>query len=389
MSHSWVEIDLDAVRHNTRLLASRLPPGTEVIAMVKSNAYGLGAAPVARAALSAGATRLGVAYPSEGAALREAGVRAQILVMGGYLPQEAELLVTHRLTPALGERAAARDLELRARRAGRKVPVHLHIDTGMSRLGVPHKKAGFLAASLNDSPYLHLEGTSTHFATADEEDNAFTRIQVRRFRGALDAMQAEGVSPGLLHAANSAAVLRLGKQVAFDAVRPGLALHGLYPSPACQGYVELVPTATWKAKLVRVQRVPAGTFVSYGRHHRCPDETHLGTVSVGYGDGYARAYEGGHVLIQGGRYPIVGRITMDHLMVDLGPSTQVQPGVAATLMGAQGTHRITATDLAERAGTIPYEVIASVAPRVQRVYQGAERLGGAQRGGGAALRTVA
>ncbi len=373
VAHSWAEIDLDAIRHNTRVLAACLPPGTSIIAMVKSNAYGLGATQAAEAALSAGARALGVAYPSEGAELRERGIRAPILVIGGYIPEEADLLVSHGLTPALGDALAVRDLETRARRAGRRMGVHLHVDTGMTRLGTPVRKAGFLASNVARSQDLQLEGVSTHLSTADELDASFARLQIQRFRQAVEAIRAEGVSPGMLHVANTAAILRHGSQVAFDAVRPGLGLYGMLPADTCRGIADLVPVLEWRARLVRVETIPAGTFVSYARTWKAEKETRIGTVSVGYGDGYSRRVEGrASVLIEGRRYPIVGRVTMDHLMVDLGTETPLPHGAVVTLLGQDGHDRITAEEMASWTGGIPYEVPTGIAPRVRRLYRGEE-----------------
>lgn len=377
MAHAWLEVDLDAVRHNVRVLQSRVPPTTELIAMVKGNGYGHGMVECARAALSAGATRLAVSFASEGMLLRKGGITAPVLVMGGYDPSEADLLFVHGLTPVLTELAALHDLEVRARRTGKRLPLHLHIDTGMTRLGIAPRKAPFVAANLLKTGSFVLEGCSTHFSSADEEDNGFTRIQVKRFRAAVDEIQAEGVRPGILHAANTAAILRLGSQVSFDAVRPGLGMYGLYPAGSCRvAGVELEPVLSWRARLVRVEKVPAGTFVSYSRTARTAAETRIGTVSVGYADGYPRrlARPGeASVLIGGKRYPVVGRVTMDHLMVDLGPTDPARFDDVVTLVGRDGSERITVDELAGWMGdgAIPYEVVTGLSPRLARRFTGA------------------
>lgn len=374
MSHSWVEIDLDALRHNVRLLASRLSPTVEMIAMVKGNAYGHGAIPVARAALTAGAHRLGVANVQEGIELRRSGIQAPILVLGGYDPDEAEGFFVYGLTPVVGDPQAVQDLETRARRLRQEIAVHIHVDTGMGRLGIAPRKAGFLASNLVRSAYLHLEGVSTHLSTADEEDTSFTQVQIRRFRQALDLIGAEGIPVGLVHVANTAAVLRFPDSLSYQAVRPGLGIYGILPSECCQAEGKgLAPVMSWKTRVVRVERMPPGSFVSYGRSHRVEKETHIATLSTGYGDGYPRALsERGQVLLNGCRYPVVGRITMDHFMVDLGPLTSIRQGAVATLLGRDGSQELRAEEVASWMGGIPYEIPTGVAPRVQRRYLGEE-----------------
>lgn len=374
MSHSWVEIDLDALRHNVRVLQNRLLPTTEIIAMVKGNAYGHGAVEVARAVLSAGATRLGVATVAEGVELRRAGLTAPILVLGGYDPDAAEGFFVYDLTPVVGDPAAVQDLETRARRLRQEKNVHLHVDTGMGRLGVAPKKAGFLASNVMRSPFLHLEGVSSHLATADEPDVSFAQLQLRRFHQALERVRAEGIPTGLVHMANTAAVLRFPETMAFQAVRPGLGLYGMVPDPCCLGgAVELAPVMQWRTRVVRVEKLPAGSFVSYGRSYRLAADSHIATLSAGYGDGYPRALSNkGRVLIEGRRYPIVGRVTMDHFMVDLGPETAVRTGAMATLLGKDGAEELKAEEISGWYDAIPYEVTTGVAPRVERRYLGAQ-----------------
>lgn len=373
MSHCWVDIDLDALRHNLRVLRQPLAPTTEVIAMVKGNAYGHGAPPCAQAALEAGASRLGVATLAEGVELRKAGLKAPVLVLGGYDPGEADAYFVYGLTPVVGDAEAVRDLEVRARRFSQELPVHMHVDTGMGRLGICPKKAGFLASNIMRSSHLHLQGTSTHLATADEEDVTFVQVQVRRFREALDKLQAEGIPPGLLHVANTAATLRFPETLGYQAVRPGLGLYGMVPSEVCRavGGDALAPVMQWRSRLVRAERVAAGAFVSYGRTWRAPRDTVIGTVSAGYGDGYSRQLSNtGQVLVGGRRAPIVGRVTMDHFMIDLGPRPADKVGATVTLLGRDGDQEIRAEEIAGWTGGICYEVTTAVAPRVERRFHG-------------------
>ncbi len=372
MSHSWVEIDLDAVRHNVRVLKSQLSPTTELIAMVKANAYGHGATEVSQAVVSAGATRLGVATVAEALELRKAGIQVPILVVGSYEPDLADAYFVHNLTPSIGDPESLRDLDARSHRLRQEISLDIHVDSGMGRLGIAPKKAGFLAANVMQATYLHLQGVSTHLATADEEEVSFVQLQIRRFREALDRIQEEGIPTGILHVANTAATLRFPDTLGYQAVRPGLGLYGMYPSEACRiESMALAPALQWKARVTRVERLPAGSFVSYGRTWKAPYDTHVATLSVGYGDGYFRSLSNkGEVLLAGERFAVVGRVTMDHLMVDLGPQTRIRQGDTATLIGRDQGAEIRAEELAAWAGTIGYEVTTRIMPRVEKRYKG-------------------
>lgn len=356
-----VEVDLEAIRHNVRRLK---PPGAELMAVVKADAYGHGAVPVARAALEAGAAWLGVALVEEGLELREAGIRAPVLVLSEAPPGAEGDLLANDLTPTVytpeGVEAVARAA------AGRPVRVHVKLDTGMHRVGLwPPERAADLCRAVVERG-LELEGLWTHFASA-ESDEPTTLAQLERFLLAAERVRAAGIAPRLLHAANSAATIRFPK-AHLDLVRPGAAIYGLAAGP---GLAEgLRPAMTLRSRVSFVKRLEAGEGVSYGHRYRLERDGWLATVPVGYADGYPRALSNrAEVLIRGRRHRVAGTVTMDQLLVDCGDEP-VEPGDEVVLLGAQGTERITAEELAEHAGTIGYEIVAAISARVPREHVG-------------------
>jgi len=369
---SLVEVDLDAVRHNVGLLRDRAG-GADVCAVVKADGYGHGAAPVADAALAAGATWLGVAQVEEGRALRAAGIDAPILVLSEPHADPACLdvalacglhLTAYRgaLLDLLAARAAALGVP--------SVPVHLKVDTGMRRVGCEPAQAVDLARRIADDPGLRLAGTMTHLAVADEVGNPTTSAQLDRFDEVLDALGRAGIDAGIRHAANSAATL-LHPRSHLDLVRVGIAAYGIAPAPALAGLVPLRPALRWTSTVRFVKPVRAGEGVSYGHRHVFAADTTVATVPVGYADGARRdlGLRGGQVLIGGRRCPVVGVVTMDQLVVDVG-DLPVEVGDEVVLVGEQGGDEITATDVAGWLDTIGYEVTCAIGPRVPRRHRG-------------------
>ena len=358
-----VEVDLEAIRHNVRRLK---PAGAELMAVVKADAYGHGDVPVARAALEAGATWLGVALVEEGLALREAGISARILVLS-ELPRGAEAeAVRADLTPTVYTEEGVEALAREARAAGRALPVHVKLDTGMHRVGLwPPERAVELCRLVVERG-LELEGLWTHFASA-ESDEPTTLAQLERFLRAAEAVREAGLRPRLLHAANSAATIRFPK-AHLDFVRPGAAVYGLAAGP---GLAEgLRPAMTLRSRVSFVKRLEAGERLSYGHRYRLERDAWVATVPVGYADGYPRALSGkADVLIRGRRHRVAGTVTMDQLLVDCGEEP-VAPGDEVVLLGAQGSERITAEELAEHAGTIGYEIVTAISARVPREHVG-------------------
>ena len=367
----WGEVDLDAVRANTRVLAELARPAS-LLAVVKADAYGHGAVPVARAALEAGATWLGVALVEEGAALRDAGVDAPILVLSEPAPAAASAVVAHRLTPVVYTPVGIEALAKAVVEAGGDVPVpvHLKVDTGMHRVGCRVEDAVGLVAAIGARPELILEGICTHLAVADEPDHPYTTDQVERFDALLDDLERAGVRPPLAHAANSAGLLA-NPRAHYDLVRVGIALYGIPPSDALADRTELVPVLSLRARVAHVKELPAGSRVSYGLRYELGRVGRIATVPVGYADGVPRnlGLVGGEVLVRGRRFPVAGTVTMDQLMVDVG-AAPVEVGDDVVLLGRQGDEEITAGEWARRLGTIAYEIVTGIGPRVPRRYVG-------------------
>lgn len=362
---AWAEVDLHAIRENVRALIDLARPA-QVLAVVKANAYGLGAEPVALAALEAGATRLGVAVVDEGIALREEGITEPILVLSEPPPRAMLAAVAHHLTPTVYSRAG---IEALSDAVGNRkaLEVELKIDTGMHRVGADIDTAVELAKLIHDSRGLYLSGVWTHLAVADEPGNPYTAQQLERFEEARDRLARVGVVPDHVHAANSAgAIAHPGAR--YDIVRIGIAMYGYDPSPALAGLVDLKPALTLKAEVSHVQELEAGERLSYGLRYAMPERGLVATVPLGYADGVPRRWfnVGGSVLIGGRRLPIAGTITMDQLMVRCDHDVAV--GDEVVLLGRQGDDEITADEWAAALGTINYEVLCGIGPRVPRVY---------------------
>ena len=358
-----VEVDLGAVRHNVRRLK---PPTAELMAVVKADAYGHGDIPVARAALEAGASWLGVALAEEGMRLRDAGIDAPILVLS-ELPRGAEEpALAADLTPTVYSEGGLAGFAAAANAVGRRAEVHVKLDTGMHRVGLwpPEAAPGFCRRVHGAG--LVVAGLWTHFACA-ESDDATTRHQLSRFLAAADAVRSDGLPTGLLHAANSAATI-LHPESHLDLVRPGAALYGLAAGPGLDR--GLVPAMTLRSEVTLVKRLAAGERLSYGHRYTLERDGWVATVPVGYGDGYPRRLSGtAEVLVRGRRRPVAGTITMDQLLVDCADE-EVGPGDEVVLIGAQGEERITAEELADQIGTIGYEIVTSVSERVPREHLG-------------------
>jgi alanine racemase len=360
-----VEVDLEAIRHNVRLLR---PESAELMAVVKADGYGHGDARVARAALDAGATWLGVALVEEGIGLRDAGVDAPILVLSEFPPGSEKEALSAGLTPSLYTREGLAALGEAARALGRPTGVHVKIDTGMHRVGLwpPEEAPAFVGALLEAG--LALDGLWTHFASS-EEDEEGTREQLRRFLGAARAVRASGARPRYLHAANSAATLRY-PDAHLDLVRPGAAVYGIDPGGGIGPARGLLPAMTLRSAVTMVKRLPAGERVSYGWRYELPRDANVATVPVGYEDGYSRLLSNrADVLIGGRRCRLAGTVTMDQIVVDCGDE-RVAPGDEVVMIGRQGSERITAEELAGLIGTISYEIVTAISERVPREYVG-------------------
>jgi alanine racemase len=357
-------VDLGAIRHNVRVLT---PGRAEVMAVVKADGYGHGAVPVARAAIEAGVRWLGVALVEEGIDLRESGIDAPILMLSEFPPGSEKDALAAELTPTLyTEDGLARLAAAAAGSFGGSVAVHVKLDTGMHRAGLhPEASVEFVRSVVDHG--LEVEGLWTHFACAEDPADPTTDLQLERFRGAVDRLAAAGISPKYLHVANSAAIMTR-PDTHLDLVRLGLAMYGLCPSPALAEMADLHPAMSWRSAVAATRRVEAGEGISYGLRYRLERPSTIVTVPVGYADGYRRRLAGAaFVLIGGRRYPVAGAVTMDQFMADCSDHP-VEPGNEVVLMGRQGADAITADDLASWAGTINYEVVCGIGPRVPRVH---------------------
>jgi len=364
-------VDLGAVRGNFRAIVEHLrqgrPVGTPgVIAVVKANAYGHGAAQVARALEDAGADVLACADIEEGAALRAAGVRAEILVFGALSVSDLDGVFDCRLTPTISSPGAARAVAAAAARHRQRLRYHLKVDTGMNRLGFRFDNLRRTLPEVLASEHLELDAVFTHFATADDPASTLFDEQRRRFERVLTDLPALGAHPRYRHAANSAAVVR-DPRVWFDRVRPGLLLYGIVPPPLTSTIV-LTPVMTLTSRVTAVKGLRAGEVTGYGARFTAPRPTTIAIVPAGYADGLDLRLAGrGVVLIRGRRAPIVGSVCMDMLMVDV-TGMDVSPGDEVVFIGSQGGDTIDAREMAETIGSIPWEIVCRVGTRIERVY---------------------
>ncbi len=367
---TWVEIDLSAIAHNTRQVQSLVGPMVRILASLKADAYGHGALKVARTVLHNGASMLGVATVSEAMPLREAGIGAPILVFG-YVPAwQMREAVRLGLTITLYSSESAQALSRAACTLGQAVKVHVKVDTGMGRLGIRAEQVTEVLELLHeiiDLPGLELEGIFTHFAMADTHDQTHARMQLARFQNVLQVVEKEHIRPPLVHAANSAAILSLA-EAHFDMVRPGVALYGLDPSPEVRLPVGFRPALSFKTQVAQVKVIPEGECISYGCAYITERATRVAILPVGYADGFRRAPTNwGNVLIHGQEAPLLGRVCMDQSIVDVTHIPQVRAGDEVVLIGRQGSASLTAEQVAQRLGTINYEVVSEILARVPRV----------------------
>ncbi len=364
LNSNWVTVDLAAIQDNLRYVLAQT--STPVMAIVKANAYGHGALPVARAALEAGATWLGVARPGEALDLRQAGLKCPILLLGYTPPARVETMIAHNISMTVWDAQQVARISEIATRVGQQAHIHLKVDTGMSRLGVHIGAAVDLARRVARSPNIDFEGLFTHFARADEVDVRPTDQQEEQFREVLQALTAQSIRPPLVHASNSAASLSR-PSARFDLLRFGIALYGLHPSPTCPLPKQFRPALTWKTVLSQVKTLPPGRGLSYGHAYTTRGQEKIGTVPVGYADGFRRL-DGNRVLVGGEFVPVVGRVCMDQIMVQLDSVPDAQVGDEVVLIGQQGSQTLSAEDIAERWGTINYEVVCAIGARVPRFY---------------------
>ncbi len=369
---AWVEIDLGAIGRNVERLTGLWDEDTALMAVVKADGYGHGAERVARAALAAGASSLGVATVDEGVELREVGIDAPILLLSEAPEDAVGEVVESRLTPTVHSVASARAFSEVAQRVSRPVRFHVNVDTGMHRSGVPHEEAVELIVSLIGMPGLVLGGVYTHFATADVPADWDLQTQLRRFEGVLDGLHDSRIHAPSVHAANSAAAI-LEPRSRFDMVRCGISLYGLHPADSTREVIGLEPAMSVKGRLSRVERLGMGEGVSYGLTWRAGAPTTLATVPIGYADGVHRVMSNRmSVLVSGVRCPQVGVVTMDQLMVEIPGGVSAAPGDEFVILGRQGDEHVEMDELAHLAHTIVYETACAFGMRLERVYTPAD-----------------
>jgi alanine racemase len=426
---TWAEIDLSAISHNIRQIKSIVEPeGSSILAVIKDNAYGHGAVEVARVAESENVRMFGVATVEEAMQLRQASIKTPILIFCCILPEQAKEVIQYDITQTVCDLRTCKSLSESAKRLGKKAKVHVKVDTGMGRIGIAFDKAVELIKQIVQLPYLVIEGVYTHFASADT-DEAFTTLQIERFNSTLSALNDIGIHIPIRHAAGSAGILFFRNSAErdlffrnsaerdlffrnsaerdlffrnsaerdlffrnsaerdlffrnsaerelnfpssyYDMVRPGLILYGLYPCANPYHKVELKPALSLKTRVVYLKELPAGHSVSYERTYITDRPTIVATLAVGYGHGYSRKLSNkGEVLIRGKRAQIIGLICMDQCLCDVTNIPDVSVGDEVVLIGSQGDEEITADEIAEKVGTISYEILCGVNANVRRIYK--------------------
>lgn len=367
---AWVEVNLAAIAHNVRQIRSLLQDQTALMAVIKADAYGHGATTVAQAVLRAGAGWLGVATIPEGIELREAGIEAPILVLGAnHTPEQIRAIAHWKLQPTLcTPRQALNFSETMARLDdSSSLPVHLKLDTGMSRLGTAWQQAADFAHLVQRLPHLQIASVYSHLATADDPNPDTMNLQHDRFKTAIAQIKATGVTPPRLHLANSAATLA-DASLHYDLVRVGLAIYGLYPAAHLSAKVDLRPALQVKARVTQVKTIPAGTGVSYGHQFVADREMRMAVIGIGYADGVPRNLSNKmNVLVRGQKVSQIGAVTMDQIMLDVSTVPDLQEGEVVTLLGQDGNYRITADDWANTLGTISWEILCGFKHRLPRI----------------------
>ncbi|MDJ0617513.1 MAG: alanine racemase [Calothrix sp. MO_192.B10] len=367
---AWIEIDIAALSHNVRHLRRLLSPRTQLMAVVKADAYGHGAITVAQAALEAGASWLGVATVPEGIQLRESGIDAPILILGAtHTKEQIQAIAEWQLQPTLcsPQQALIFSTALETIKNPFPLPVHIKLDTGMSRLGTDWEQAAEFVQLVQGLPQLQIASIYSHLATADSEDTTVMKQQQARFESAIAQLKALGITAPCLHLANSAATMG-DRSLHYDMVRVGLAIYGLYPAPHLHHTVNLRSVLQVKARVTQVKTITAGTGVSYGHTFVAPNTMRIAVLGIGYADGVPRNLSNQiQVLVRGQKVAQIGNITMDQMMLDVSNIPDIQAGEVVTLLGKEGESEISANDWAEKLNTISWEILSGFKHRLPRV----------------------
>jgi len=362
---AWVEVDLNALAYNVRQLRSILSPETALMAVVKADGYGHGAVLVAQTAIQNGATWLAVATLAEGIELRKAGMDCPVLILEAINSTvEINAITQWQLHTTICDPQQAL---IFSDTLNTSLPVHLNLDTGMSRLGTNWQNALEFVSLVNKLPNLEIAGIYSHFATADDRDPTIMNLQNQRFQAAIAEIKAQGINPNLLHIANSAATLQ-DPSLHYDLVRVGLAIYGLYPASHLQEKLDLKPVLQVKARVTQVKKIAQGTGISYGHKYICDRDMTIAVVGIGYADGVARNLSNRlQAIIRGKLVPQIGAITMDQMILDVSHLDNLQPGEIVTLLGQEGEHTITVDDWANSLDTISWEILCGFKHRLPRV----------------------
>ena len=365
MSNAWAEIDLVSLQHNIAFIRRCVGENVSIMAIVKADAYGHGATEVVRSLLENNISWFGVANVSEGKRVRALSADCNILILGQLFTEHRADIVSARLTPIVCDIDMARALDDEAKASGIIIPIHVKIDTGMGRVGVWHEDVSEFMRDIKELTHLRAEGFLSHFPCSDE-DIEYSLSQIAVFKAVTSADRRPNET--LLHMANSAAILTIPESY-FDMVRPGIIMYGLYPSTEFKKKYDIQPVLSLKSKVSFIKKTGPGRTISYGKTHVVENATTIATIPLGYGDGYNRLLSNkGRVLIRGEYAPLVGRVTMDQIMVDVGHIPEVRVGDEVVLIGRQGDNEITVEEIARITGTIPYEVVCGISKRVERVY---------------------
>lgn len=361
-------IDVGALKYNYARMLEALAPHAAIMVIVKANAYGHGDIEVSRALESVGCAMFGVVIVEEGIRLRQSGIKSDIVILGGIYQGQIKEVFDYSLTPVVFDIRMATALDGYAKARGERKKVHLKIDTGMGRLGIlPGEMSAFLDEYVGLTN-LDTEAILSHFAEAESEDRAFSDIQLKLFKDCADRVKRAGITPEFIDMANSAAAVG-NADARFNLVRPGIMLYGAYPAPRFREEIDLRPVMSIKTRILRLKTVSAGTPISYGRRFVTKRESLIATLPIGYADGLPRRLSNvGEALIRGRRAPIVGTVCMDFTMCDVTDVSGVKQGDEAVILGAQGAERITIEEIAEKAGTISYEIFCNISSRVPRLY---------------------
>lgn len=364
---AWMEIDLGQFRANWEAIRKAKPKDLRIASVIKDNAYGHGAIPLGRIAVENGVEMLAVATVDEALELRTAGLERPILILGERSPEEYELCAEHGFAACVGSTSGLSEAKKAARRRGKVFPIHLKIDTGMSRYGFRWSHADTFLPELKASTEIGLEGFMSHFAMSDELDKTFARLQLGRFNEVVTKARSYGIEPKYCHICNSGGFLDL-PEAHFDMVRIGILPLGIYPSKVCRRLEGIAPIMSVKSRLSAVKQLEPGDHVGYGMRFTAPRNMRLGVIPAGYGCGYPRVRNQGHVLIRGRKVPIIGGVSMDAITVDLSELSDVQQWEPVTLLGRHGEDEITIHDIAALKNSVSYDAMVSWSARLPRRY---------------------